>query len=210
MPVLQPQRNAPPLILVVHVDDMLIVGTDRNKDELCAFMAEQFREIKRNRNATHFTHLGMLFEIRRDGKAVKVTQPKHLKELFQMTGVKDSDIATTLCDDRLFKLSSGKDATLLGASEATRYREVLAKTAFITKTRLDILLSVNVLATRSQQPCQGDWYALRRVVRYLNFTKELGLVICTKSLRLHVSADAAFAVHSKDMKGQSGMTIQFG
>ena len=81
-----------------------------------------------------------------------------------------------------------------------------------TRVRPDILLPVNFLSTRVNKFDSSDKSKLTRVLRYLNDTKELGLVLkCPDAEKLQVitSADASYGVHA-DGKGQTGMLTSLG
>jgi hypothetical protein len=55
-----------------------------------------------------------------------------------------------------------------------------------------------------------DWRKLERVLKYLNATPEMGIVLeATKDLQLLAYVDASFAVH-KDMKSHTGGVISLG
>jgi hypothetical protein len=188
---------------------MIIIGTEEAKDALSRYMESKFRKVKRIRNATVFTHLGMLIEVKDDGSAVRITQPKHLKELMEMMEINEKEVASTPCTDRLFKEIKGSDAKALSEEDKTKFRSILMKVGFITRTRPDVKLPFTVLTSRMQNPRKGDWFLLRRVVRYLNETRTLGIVIRPDSAKIFCSADASFAVYP-DAKSHSGVIVQLG
>ena len=80
------------------------------------------------------------------------------------------------------------------------------------RTRGDILCPIIFLASRVQQPTAQDYEKFDDVLKYLNRTKELGMMLGGMSdnqARLSVFCDASYAVHD-DMKGQLGMFITYG
>ena len=78
------------------------------------------------------------------------------------------------------------------------------------RTRPDILLAVNSLATKAQQPTYGDSSRIDRVLGYLKNTKRLKLICHVTDLSLKGYFDASHAVYP-DMKGViNGILITLG
>ncbi len=73
-----------------------------------------------------------------------------------------------------------------------------------------ILTAVCFLATRVKDSTEDDWKKLKRVLVYLNGTRELGLRMSADDLTLiEAYTDASFAVHG-DMKSHTGAVLTFG
>jgi hypothetical protein len=71
---------------------------------------------------------------------------------------------------------------------------------------------VNFLCTRVNKFDSNDKNKMNKVLKYLNSTKDLGLVLkCpgVTALEVVTSADASYGIHS-DGKGQSGISTSFG
>ena len=102
---------------------------------------------------------------------------------------------------------------LLDSKEKKLLHRGIAQALFLAcRTRGDILCPIIFLASRVQQPTVQDYEKFMDVLKYLNRTKELGLVLGgmnDNTARLSVFCDASYAVRD-DMKGQLGMFITYG
>jgi hypothetical protein len=96
------------------------------------------------------------------------------------------------------------------------FMSMLGSLIYLLKTRSDILFSVNRLATRSHRCTEKDYSAVKRVLRYVIGTKELGITFNSsdgiksidKKLSLFAWCDAAFQMHS-DSKSHGGYCLSF-
>jgi hypothetical protein len=78
------------------------------------------------------------------------------------------------------------------------------------RVRPDILPPVAFLSTRTQAPTDDDQSKLNRVLRYINSTKEMGMILqSTKDIAVLVYADASYGVHA-DGKSHTGVYITLG
>ena len=78
------------------------------------------------------------------------------------------------------------------------------------RARPDIRTAISFLCTRLNKPDMDDYKKLTRVVKYLQTTKELPLILsCDGDGRIRWWVDASFAVHH-DMRGHTGATMSFG
>jgi hypothetical protein len=88
---------------------------------------------------------------------------------------------------------------------------MVAKLLYLSKrVRPDILLAVSFLTTRVQNPDSDDLNKLTRVIKYLNGSRELGLVLrASEPLTIKAYIDAAYGLH-QDGKSHSGLIISIG
>jgi hypothetical protein len=76
--------------------------------------------------------------------------------------------------------------------------------------RPDILVSTIFLTTRVTNPTEDDWFKLERVLKYLNGTKEIGMILSANDIiQIFAYVDAAFGCHA-DYKGHTGGFISLG
>lgn len=59
--------------------------------------------------------------------------------------------------------------------DATKSRQLVGSVIYLTTTRLDISFVVGILSRFMQKPCEGHWFAAKRVLRYLKGTQDFGL-----------------------------------
>jgi hypothetical protein len=87
----------------------------------------------------------------------------------------------------------------------------VAKLLYLAKrTRPDILLAVSFLTTRVQAPDQDDLNKLQRVLKYINGSSELGIILrANDPIHIYAFIDAAYGIHS-DGKSHSALSISLG
>ena len=75
---------------------------------------------------------------------------------------------------------------------------------YVTKRALpDTALSIAFLTARVRGPDEDDWRKLARLIKYLQSTRELPLILGAKKTGvLHWYVDASFATH-QDMRGHT-------
>ena len=78
-----------------------------------------------------------------------------------------------------------------------------------THTRPDIIKEVSYLASFSNNPGPIVRSKLDRVLSYIHATPELGICFRQDELKLHIWADAAFAIHT-NMRSHTGIFMSLG
>ena len=151
----------------------------------------------------------MTLDFSRKGK-VKVRMDDYVTRMleqfpvkFKTNEVQETPAATTL-------LEPGKGAQL-DRKRHEIFHSFVAKSLFLSKrARLDIAPTVAILASRVQQPVQGDWNKIVRLMRYLHSTQGWHLTLSADNLRvLKWYIDASFAVHP-DFKSHTGAVLTMG
>ncbi|PHT83774.1 hypothetical protein T459_12217 [Capsicum annuum] len=95
--------------------------------------------------------------------------------------------------------------------DATLYRQVLGKLQYLSFTRLDISFAVNKLSQFMHAPTQTHWSLVKQLLRYLQYTKNHGLQITSKTHpRLFVYSDADWAGDINDKNSTSGYILYLG
>ena len=78
-------------------------------------------------------------------------------------------------------------------------------------TRPDIANAVRVVARQAHDPAEMHWRAVRKIIAYLNKTKDLGLVFVKDGDRkLSVYVDAEYANKDNDRRSVSGVAVMVG
>jgi hypothetical protein len=106
-----------------------------------------------------------------------------------------------------------ESAEPLSEHSSKEFHSMVAKLLYVAKrTRGDILLPVNFLATRVKSPTTSDFIKLNRVLQYLNGTANQEMILSMNTMNdvtLHAYIDASYAVHS-DLKSHSGVMFSIG
>ena len=76
------------------------------------------------------------------------------------------------------------------------------------RTRPDALLTASYLSSRVSTCNTKDEEDLEHCARYLNSTKQLGIIVKASSLQLEATIDASYAIHP-NAKGHTGVIISF-
>lgn len=99
----------------------------------------------------------------------------------------------------------------LSAEDTTRYRSVVGALQYLSLTRPDISFCVNRVCQFLSAPTIVHWAAVKRILRYLHATSDLGLCF-TKSGSSLLSAfsDADWAGNPDDRRSTGGYAIFFG
>ena len=193
-------------IIVLHVDDMMSIGTKSSRDKLVDFLKRKFKKVTINRDERTHQYVGLV--IRKDNNgSIHISQPGLIKEITKEFGLDAETASVTPCDEKLFT-DKQDDDTLI--PDPDKYRSHVMKMMYLTRSRPDIKLPITYLSTKMQSPTRGDYVKLYKVAKYLNMTKSLELRFTPQqSMEVRCSADASFAVH-KDAKGQTGFCIWIG
>jgi histone deacetylase 1/2 len=106
---------------------------------------------------------------------------------------------------------SAHSGTALGETDATRYRSIVGALQYLTLTRPDISFAVNKVCQFLHSPTIDHWMAVKRILRYVKFSVDLGLKISRSSSTL-VSAflDADWAGSIDDRRSTGGFAVFLG
>ena len=117
-------------------------------------------------------------------------------------------VAVTPAEDWLFDV---RDAPRLSDEKRERFHSAVAKLLFLSKrTRPDILTAVSFLTTRVQAPDDDDLKKLERLLKYLNKTKDLCMIISPSCIdEVEVYVDASYGTHP-DGKSHTGRVVSLG
>ena len=133
--------------------------------------------------------------------------PGFTDDILSMSGIEGK--ARTPAADTLFDIRVGVEA--LDADRKEQFHSLVAKLLYLAKrTRPDILLPVSFLSTRVNTPTVDDHAKLIRLLKYLNGTKDLGIMLrASETPLLEAYVDASYGVHA-DGKSHTGMMISLG
>lgn len=92
------------------------------------------------------------------------------------------------------------------------YRELIGSLMYLSQyTRPDIAFAASKLSQYNSNPGRAHWIQAKHVLRYLNKTKDLGLVyMATGDRRIQVYCDADWAGDQDDRRFYSGVVVMMG
>ena len=99
----------------------------------------------------------------------------------------------------------------LTGKQKDEFHSVAQKLLYVSKrARIDIDTAVAFLCTQVTKSTIHDWFKLKRVLRWINYTlNDVRIMGMDETGVVHTWIDASYAVH-EDMKGQTGGTISLG
>lgn len=91
-------------------------------------------------------------------------------ELLSKFGMQDCNFVSTPMKQNLMLTSNEGDTF----EDPTKYMQRVESLIYLTTTRPDITFVVGILSTFMHQPCEGQWVATKRVLKYLKGTQPCG------------------------------------
>jgi Reverse transcriptase (RNA-dependent DNA polymerase) len=204
------RRNGEHLeIITVWVDDLLLFATS---DELMEKMKSEIR------SEWEVTDLGepakiVGIEITKSDKSITISQGKYIENILKREGMDDANPVSMPMDPNI-KIKPNPDGN--EGSRSNYYAKLLGELQFLTNsTRPDIAYAINKLAAYTANPSLQHVGALKRLLRYLKGTKNLGIMYSAPQNELqntnifHGYSDAAYA-DTDDYKSTSGYVFIVG
>ena len=196
--------NGKQLTVMIFVDDILATCENlESVDELARDLEKEFGEITIQYDSEGISYLGM--HLSRDGDKVNLSMKAYLETILDDSNVTKS--VTTPANGNLFNVNE-KDKNLVD-KEKQEFHTVVAKLLYLAKrTRPDVLLPVSYLCTRVREPTENDRLKLERVLKYLNGTRDMKLVLDgVGELVVDGFIDAGFGSHA-DAKSHTGLVVK--
>ncbi|XP_042006029.1 secreted RxLR effector protein 161-like [Salvia splendens] len=173
-------------------------------------MTKEFKEAMMK--SFEMTDLGQMhyflgIEVNQDEKGIFITQEKYTKNLlrrFKMEGCKP--VATPLVTNEKFSKEDGTPK-----ANAAIYRSIIGSLLYLTASRPDIMYSTSLLSRFMQDPSQVHYGAAKRILRYLQGTRDYGIWYTPESFsKLIGYTDSDWGGSTDDMKSTSGYTFSLG
>ncbi|KAI1000225.1 hypothetical protein K3495_g7973 [Podosphaera aphanis] len=217
-------NNTTKAIIGIHVDDLLITGSNNMELQRLKQQLESRFKMKDLGIARYI--LGI--RITRNLNELMIDQSQYAKSIvkdFSMSGTKI--YATPMASDAVGELerTPGKPCT---DEELANYWKLLGKLMYLCNTRPDIIFQTHKMAQYSHKACYNHWLALLRILSYVEGTINYGIryggegdeipyykvdhnieVYCgsSRSADLVTFADADYAGDHSDRKSISGIIM---
>jgi histone deacetylase 1/2 len=193
------------MFLLVYVDDIIVASSSPRATEALLKDLQADFALKDLGELHYF--LGIEVKKARDG--ILLTQQKYTSDLLHRVGMRNCKPMNTPMSsaDKL----SIYDGDPLGPKDITEYRSIVGALQYLTLTRPDISFAVNKVCQFLHKPTTVHWSAVKRILRYLQSTVDMGLRI-RKSPSILVSAfsDADWAGCSDDRRSTGGFAVFLG
>jgi hypothetical protein len=194
-----------------HVDNLMSSHEDKEvNDKFYAWLNDKYGrhgEVTCTRGREH-EYLGMKF-LFKNGH-VEINMREYMEDMIDCFAkeVTSKDKRPTPMERNGFNVD---DSEPIDEERKENFHTVVAKGLYACKRgRPDLHTAISYLTTRVLNPNETDWDRLRRLIYYINATKDDVLLL--KADNLHVIkwyVDGSFAVHP-DMRSHSGGVMTYG
>lgn len=151
--------------------------------------------------------LGM--EVKRTKDSLLINQERYATDLLKRVAMQNSKpVNTPLSSSEKIYVYEGEK---LGPEDATRYISIVGALQYLTLTRPDISFSVNKVCQFLHTPTTVHWAAVKRILRYVQGTVNLGLKFNqASSMLVSGFSDADWAGCPDDRKSTGGFAVFLG
>jgi histone deacetylase 1/2 len=158
------------IYLLVYVDDIIVASSSITTTATLLKDLQKDFALKDLGDLHYF--LGI--EVKKVHDGILLTQQKYTSDLLQRVGMLGcKPMNTLMSSDKL----SINDGILLGPKDSTEYRSIVGALQYWTLTRPDISFVVNKVCQFLHKPTTVHWSAVKRILRYLQYTLGIGLRI---------------------------------
>jgi hypothetical protein len=180
----------PGVMVCAYVDDLCMSFKDpKERDNFFAAMKKMGFTLTMDDTIESF--LGIKFEKMSDG-SYNLTQPALIEKIIQATGMEQCNASPTPAAPNT---TLGKDPEGEPMKESWSYPSVIGMLLYLsTNTRSDITFAVSQVARFTHGPKQSHATAVKRIVRYLQGTRDKGMIMRPDgTLSVESYSDADFA-----------------
>jgi histone deacetylase 1/2 len=189
------------IYLLVYVDDIIVVSSTATAiPKLISQLRADFSV--KDLGILHY-FLGIEVDSSSSGSLI-LRQRKYALELLARAGMLKCSPATTpmSSSERLCSV----DGDALSSEEATQYRSIVGGLQYLTVTRPDLSFVVNKVCQYLSEPRTPHWAAVKRILRYVRFTVDIGLQFrSASSTLLSAFSDADWAGNIDDRRSRGDM-----
>ena len=197
-------------IIVVYVDDLLIISpNEQTLKELKRLIRSCF-EVKDLGKVNYL--LGIRIQRFEDG-SISMDQNQFIRNMLKEFNMENSKPVST-------PLNPGQDLSKQQCPKTEEermeminvpFRQLIGKLLYLAlATRPDLAYAVSKLGQYSSNPGKEHWVAAKRLLRYLQGTKDFKLSINPKNEEMSCWSDADWAGNKEDRRSTSGFCIRFG
>jgi hypothetical protein len=181
------------MYILIYVDDIITMSSSSSATDRLLTQLEADFAVKDLGYLGYF--LGI--EVHHTSSGLVLTQRKYIQDLLQRTNMSScNDVPTPMLHTEKLFLKSGD---LLSSEDTTRYHNIVGALQYLSLTWPDISFSVNRVCQFLSAPTTAHWAAVKRILRYLHSTLDMGLCITkTGSSLLSAFSDADWAGNPDD------------
>ena len=198
-------------VLIIHVDDFAAGAPDGVLWQVAKKLKAKYTMTQEDINYYLKIHVDMSS----DGKFMAMSQPQYAREIVEAMGLIDCNPVSTPMEVPLCKGTNQpitEEEVEFMAAKAAEYGTVTGMlTHLANMTRPDLAYSVGQLQRYASCPRKKHWEAMKRIVRYLKGTMDLGLLYRRDCIGEGIigAADSDWASDPDDRKSTSGYVFTY-
>ncbi|KAG7568373.1 Reverse transcriptase RNA-dependent DNA polymerase [Arabidopsis thaliana x Arabidopsis arenosa] len=189
-------KNNSIMLLLLYVDDMVLTGNDKTLiSDLLKSLGTEFR-MKDMGPMAYFLGIQATFT----PEGLFLNQEKYAKHLLENAGMLDCAPMPTPLPIQLNRVPY-QDKEF---EDPTYFRSLAGKLQYLTLTRPDLQFAVNYICQKMHKPSVSDFALLKRTLRYLKGTIDMGLTLSTNTdsvLRAYSDSDHAGCTSTRRSTG---------
>jgi len=193
-----------------HVDDLMISHVSQDKImRVLQGIKDIYGENLAETVGTVHDYLGMTFDYS-FAKEVRVNMWDYLRNVIKEFPEEITGTCVMPASDNLFKVR--KDGRKLSEELADAFHHTVYQLLFAAnRARRDIQTAVLFLTTQVKAPDEDDWGKLVRVLKYINGTRYMMLILSAYEMNftVHWYMDGLHQIH-EDCRGQVGCLMMMG
>jgi len=195
-------RSADTAFLLLYVDD--IVLTASSQSFLQRIIAALQREFSMTDMGALHHFLGV--SVDRRGDDLFLSQKQYMLDILDRAGMRDCKPCSTPVDTHAKLFANG-----VPVDDPTHYRSIAGALQYLTFTRPDISYAVQQICLFMHDPREPHLVAMKRILRYIQGTLELGFHLHrTSPVDLTVYSDADWAGCPETRRSTSGYGVFLG
>ncbi|PKU84004.1 Retrovirus-related Pol polyprotein from transposon TNT 1-94 [Dendrobium catenatum] len=195
-------KAATQLYILVYVDDILLTGNDTSViHSLLEALHTRFH-MRNLGNVSNF--LGI--QVTPISSGLHLSQTQYAENLLIRAGMKECKPVQTPLPTKLPQLTENADLF----AQPELYRQLVGSLQYLTITRPDMSFAVNFLCQHMHKPHVFHFQLLKRVLRYLRGTLQLGLPILSSPLELQAYSDSDWASDTTTRRSITGYCAYLG
>ena len=184
-------------VLIVYVDNIILIGDDKQEMEDLKEKLEREFEIKDLGPMRYFLSM----EVARNQKGISVSQRKYTLDLLKETGMMRCKPVDTPVDPNL-KLTELQNSSPV---DKGRYQRLVGRFIYLSHTRPDIAFVVSVVSQFMHTPYNEHMEAMYRILKYLKGAVGKGLHFAKNEARtIEAYTDTDWAGLVNDRRSTSG------
>lgn len=159
------------VLIALYVDDLLIAGSSLTEVESIKKKLNHRFEMKNMGEAKVI--LGIEISRDRENRRLFINQSEYTQNVLERFGMTNSNpVATPM--DRSYNESVAQESE---PAHNVPYMQAIGSLMYLMiTTRPDIAFAIGKLSQNSQNPRKYDWIAVKRVLRYINGTRNFGIL----------------------------------